>query len=149
MLRLNTLAIALAVLGCSGALTGGVSPFERYTDVLMTTAALPVGGLRCEMFGGTRVGYCEATRTPAEVASLLAALPLMADSTTTFYGDSCASVAGFGIPNGQHRFDFLPGTTRHKPNGTLPPNTNNVQLRAIVVSASGTDVCFEYEFPYG
>lgn len=115
MLRLNTLAIALAVLGCSGALTGGVSPFERYTDVLMTTAALP----------------------------------LMADSTTTFYGDSCASVAGFGIPNGQHRFDFLPGTTRHKPNGTLPPNTNNVQLRAIVVSASGTDVCFEYEFPYG
>jgi hypothetical protein len=142
--------LLLGALGCSGALTrGGAPAFEKYTEKLLAGGGLTPGVERCEMYGGTRAGYCTVKRTAPEIAALVASLPLAADGVTTWYGDSCASVIGFGSPQGPSRFELLPGAQRHVPNGTLPPNQSNVKLKAVVVSPTGTEVCFDYHFPYG
>ena len=101
------------------------------------------------MFGQTRAGYCVAALAPGDAVDFISGLPVSRDLDVTFYGDSCASVNGYGSPKGAHQFDLLPGAARYLVNGTLPSNTENVRLRAVVMNPSGDELCFEYEFPYG
>ena len=153
----RTLSVAaVLLLGCSGAVTGGdTRSLSRYTDKLLTAASAPTGGATCSMFGFTREGYCSVTRTAAEVQKLVdgTSLAIVEDPGPFPYGHgqfSCANVVDFGRPNGPNRFELLPGAKRFVPTGApLPPNQNNVKLNAIVVAPNGTDVCFEYQFPYG
>lgn len=157
-MRSNLLGIfAIGVLACSGGSGGGlmradVAAMARYTDTLVTSAGGKPGVGPCAMFGSTRAGHCTITRSAGEIRSLVdgKSLAVVPDATTTFYGDdTCAALPGFGAPNGAQRWDLLPGATRFVPAGTLPPNDHNVKLDAIVVAPNGTDVCFQFQFPYG
>ncbi|MFN7144011.1 MAG: hypothetical protein ACK4YP_09560 [Myxococcota bacterium] len=144
-------AVAI-VLGCAG---GGfdqrvnVPPLEGYTDALLEASGAPAARGPCGMFGETRAGFCRVTGPGDAVPAFVKGLGLVPGETYRTAADhTCMTLPPFGTPDGE-AWQASPGVTVWTPAGTLPPNTDNVVLRRVYVSADGVEACVEYEFPYG
>lgn len=118
------------------------------------TQRLPLNALeleRCAMHGPTRKGYCILRGQPGQADAFVRDLPLAPAATEPTYGESCWKIPGFGRadPEAESASAILPDGAYYRPNGELPPNQDNVHLRAVTIDPAGTGVCIDYEFPYG
>lgn len=106
----------------------------------------------CHMFGPTRAGYCLATASPKAWAALERSLGLREVKLEPAFQRSCLDLDGYGKSSASQPSPREPlARTKGLQAGSaaLPTNTNNVHFVALYLNPAESEVCFEYEFPYG
>jgi len=138
----------LAALPFTAALIGGnVPPMQRYAEKLVATSGAKLTVRRCEMFGGSRKGFCIVDGTAADIASLPARLHMIKRPPPDVrFGQTCAAQEEFGHADGAGHA-FKPGIREFAAKGKLPANTDNVKF--VSLFAGQTSACIELEYPYG
>ncbi len=138
----------LAALPFAAALAGGNEPpMRRYAEKLVATSRAKLTVSRCEMFGGSRKGFCIVDGTAAEITSLPVRLHMVKrPAPDVRFGQTCAAQEAFGHPDGAgHAFNL--GVREFAAQGPLPTNTDNVKF--VSLFAGQTSACIEFEYPYG
>ena len=136
-----------AALPLRAALEGNEPPMRRYAEKLVATSGANLIVRRCEMFGGSRKGFCLVAGPASEIAALPARLQMSKRPPPDVrFGQTCAALEELGHADGAgHR--FKPDVREFAPKGALPSNTNNVKL--VSLFAGQTSACIEFEYPYG
>ena len=140
----------LAALPFAEALAGGNEPpMRRYAEKLIATSGAKLTVSRCEMFGGSRKGFCIVEGTAADIAAMPVRLHMIKrppPNVDVRVGQTCAAQEEFGRADGEGHA-FKSGVREFAPKGPLPANTDNVKL--VSMFAGQTSACIEFEYPYG
>ena len=137
----------LAALPLKAALDGNVPPMRRYAEKLVATSGTKLTVSRCEMFDGSRKGFCIVEGTASEIAALPVRLHMSKKPPPDVrFGQTCAALEEFGHADGSGHA-FKPDVREFAAKGALPSNTDNVKL--VSLFAGQTSACIELEYPYG
>src|SRR5262245_29642280 len=124
-----------------------VPPMRRYTEKLIATAGAKLTIDRCDMFDGSRKGFCVVRGTPAELAKFSAQLGLAKKSPERAYGElTCLAINAFGQSD-DHAHVAKSGITEFRARAPLPANQDNVHF--VSFYAGEGEACLELEYPYG
>lgn len=145
--------LLVAVLGCSR-LDERINSrgHTRYTELLNERAHAGLTLGKCGMFGPTRQGYCLARTSPATWPALERSLGLTPGKPEETFKNSCLDFDGYGrkVADSPEAREALPGVRMLVKGAVpLPPNTDNVHFVALYLNPSGSELCFEYQYPYG
>lgn len=139
-------------------------PLKSYTEEILQAAGASASVKTCGMHKGSRAGYCLVKATPEAMRALLDTAGFVREpdepegggSPGTFgrktkrpagpSGPSCLERPDFGVPF--HNRPHL-GVTLHRVTKPLPPTSANIHLEWVHVSADGTLMCLNYDYPYG
>jgi hypothetical protein len=143
----KVLSLLRAVVPLGAALEGNVPPMRRYAEKVVAASGTKLTVSRCEMFDGTRKGFCIVEGAASEIAALPVRLHMSKRPPSDVrFGQTCAALEEFGHADGSGHA-FKPGVREFAAKGALPSNTNNVKFVALF--AGQTSACIELEYPYG